>query len=59
MNHLASLTFYIGLSLYVGAMEADLKIQLQEIHANYDNSIDFEFARNLCNEIQFHARLYE
>lgn len=59
MNHLASLVFYIGLSLYVGAMQTDLKIQLQEIHANAGNLIGREFERNLCSEIQFHARLYE
>lgn len=60
--HMTSLNFYIGLSLYVGAMQSDLEIQLEKIHRNINNSsglIDRHFGRSLINEIRFHARLYE
>lgn len=58
--HLTSLVFYIGLSLYVGAMHADLKIRLREIHERAKNSSIYnKFQRNLASEIRFHARLYE
>lgn len=60
MMHMTSLLFFIGLTLYVGAMKTDLKIYLQEIHSNVKNgNVDHGFERNLVTEIKFHARLYE
>lgn len=60
MMHMISLLFFIGLTLYVGAMKADLKIYLQEIHSNVINANDDHgFERKLVTEIKFHARLYE
>lgn len=62
LTHLSSILFFIGLSLYVRALETDLKIQIEEIHRSVHCSngpIDREFKRKLFNEIQFHARLYE
>lgn len=60
--HMTSLIFYIGLSLYVGAMQTDLEIQLQLIHRNINKSnglVGRHFERSLISEIKFHARIYE
>lgn len=60
--HFSSILIYIGLSLYVRAMECDLKVQIEEIHRNVQSAtgvIDSEFKRKFFNEVQFHARLYE
>lgn len=57
--HMISAFFYIGLCLYVRAMRIDLQLRMQEIHVNVNKSVDYEFAKNLINEIQFHARIFE
>lgn len=57
--HMISAFFYIGLCLYVRAMRIDLKLRMEEIHMNVNRSVDYVFVKNLINEIQFHARIFE
>lgn len=62
MVHLASTTFVIGLSFYIGAMTADLKIKMREIDADVLNNRAFntiDIKGRLFNEIHFHSRIFE